>query len=60
VRAYRNYKTNQIVIKALKDSEEPGEEICRLPTDRLREAMAIVALPDLIQAARPSRRAGSR
>jgi hypothetical protein len=48
VRAYRNYKTNQIVIKALKDSEEPGEEICRLPMDRLREAMAIsrAARPD--------------
>ena len=54
VRAWRDHEADQIVIKTTKDNQEgPGIEICRLPMDRLREAMAIVALPDLIRAGGP-------
>ena len=54
VRAYRDRVTQQIVIETTKDNGEgAGIEICRLPMDRLREAMAIVALPDLIKAGAP-------
>jgi hypothetical protein len=51
VRACRDHAANQIVIKTTEgNGEGAGIEICRLPMDRLREAMAIVALPDLIKA----------
>ena len=54
MRAYRDHAADQIVIETTKDNREgAGIEICRLPMDRLREAMAIVALPDLIKAGAP-------
>jgi hypothetical protein len=54
VRAWRDHAANQIVIKTTEgNGDGAGIEICRLPMDRLREAMAIVALPDLIKAAAP-------
>ena len=54
VRARRDHEANQIVIVTAEDNAEgPGIEICRLPMDRLREAMAIVAIPDLIKAGAP-------
>ena len=54
VRAYRDREPKEIVIEATKDNQEgSGIEICRLPMDRVREAMAIVALPDLIKAGAP-------
>ncbi len=54
VRAYRDHKAKQIVIETTKDNNEgSGIEICRLPMNLMREAMAIVALPDLIKAGAP-------
>jgi hypothetical protein len=54
VRAYRDRKAQEIVIETTKFNEEgAGIEICRLPMDRMREAQAIVALPDLIKAGGP-------
>ena len=59
VRAYRDHEAGEIVIETTEGNNAgSGIEICRLSGDRVREAMAIVALPDLIGAGAPFRRSG--
>ena len=54
VRAYRDHEAGEIVIETTEGNNAgSGIEICRLSGDRVREAMAIVALPDLIGAGAP-------
>ena len=54
VRAIRDHHSKDIRIETTKDNEEgEGIVICRLPMSRMREAQAIVALPDLIKAGGP-------
>jgi hypothetical protein len=54
VRAYRDHKTKQIVIETTKDNPAgAGLEICRLGSDRVNDARAIVALPYLLRETLP-------
>ena len=54
VRAIRDHAAKDIRIETTKDNDEgEGIVICRLPMNRMREAQAIVALPDLIKAGGP-------
>ncbi|HEY1265546.1 MAG TPA: hypothetical protein VGF06_18600 [Terriglobales bacterium] len=54
VRAYRDHPAKKIVIETTKDNPAgAGLEICRLDFDRVDEARAIVAIPELLRGALP-------